>query len=121
MGKYSGIIIWGPFYAMMVAVVFCFSRGFFLYWMIKRDPVATRASIVTYYPKTPNDRGEVSIVLTYSFSAEGKIYSKANQFMTINTVDLDKVYVGKEVPVIYYRANPKFSQLDYYHQELRQR
>ena len=114
MEKYSGIIIRGPFYAMMATVVFCFSRGFFLYWM-------TRASIVTYYPKAPNDRGEVSIVLTYSFSAEGKIYSKANQFMTINTVDLDKVYVGKEVPVIYYRANPKFSQLDYYHHELRHR
>ncbi|HBV4556824.1 TPA: hypothetical protein ME553_001460 [Klebsiella aerogenes] len=119
MEKYSGIIIWGPFYAMMATVVFCFAKALFLYWMNKRDPVATRASIVSYYPKTPNDRGEVSIVLTYSFSAGGKIYSKANQFMTINTVVLDKVYVGKEVPVIYYRANPKFSQLDYYHEELK--
>ncbi len=121
MEKYSGIIIRGPFYTLMAAVVFCFARGFFFYWLIKRDPVATRASIVSYYPKTPNDRGEVSIVLTYSFSVGGKIYSKANQFMTINMVDLDKVYVGKEVPVIYYRANPKYSKLDYYHQELRQR
>lgn len=110
MEKYSGIIIWGPFYAMITAVIFCFVRGFFFCWLIKRDPIATRASIVTYYPKTPNDRGEVSFVLTYSFNVEGKLYSKANQFMTINTVDRAKVYVGKEVPVIYYRANPKFSQ-----------
>ncbi len=96
MEKYSGIIILG-------AILCDDGRGcllflpkvFFHYWMIKRDPVATRASIVSYYPKAPNDRGEVSIVLTYSFSAGGKIYSKANQFMTINTVDLDKVYVGK--------------------------
>ncbi|HFE3511348.1 TPA: hypothetical protein ACF3JK_001206 [Klebsiella aerogenes] len=119
MRNIQGSSFGGPFYAMMAAVVFCFAKGFFLYWMIKRDPVATRASIVSYYPKTPNDRGEVSIVLTYSFSVEGKLYSKANQFMTINTVDRDKVYVGKEVPVIYYRANPKFSQLDYYHEELK--
>lgn len=79
---------------MMAAVVFCFAKALL---DDQKDPVATRASIVSYYPKAPND-GEVSIVLTASFSAGGKIYSKANQFMTINTVDRAKVYVEKRCP-----------------------
>ena len=118
MEKYSGVVAWGLFYTMMAFIVFYFLQGYYLYWKIKKDPVYAHAQIVSYFPKTPNDIGKVDIVMTYIFHANNTTYKKDNQTLTINTIDLDKYHVGKEIPIVYYRVNPEYSKIDYYSKEL---
>ena len=119
MEKYSGVLVWGVFFALMAFVVFYFSRGYYLYWMIKKDPVVMQAKIVSYFPRTPNNLGKVDIVMTYSFRVNTTTYTKKNQTLNINTTDLEKYHVGKDIPIIYYRGNPEYNKIDYYSQELR--
>lgn len=94
-------------------------KGYFLYKIIKKDPVYTKAKIVSYVPKTPDGMGEVDIVMTYIFIADEKTYIKEQQALNINALDLDKYYVGKEVPIVYYRKNPNYSKIDVYDKSLR--
>lgn len=94
-------------------------KGYFLYKIIKKDPVYKKEKIVSYVPKTPDEMGEVDIVMTYSFIADEKTYIKEQQALNIKTLDLDKYYVGKEVPIVYYRKNPNYSKIDVYDKSLR--
>ncbi|UXY11052.1 hypothetical protein N7922_00525 [Kosakonia sp. ML.JS2a] len=119
MEKYTGIIaIIGPL-ALIGFFVFYMLQGYFLYLKIKKDPVYVKAQIVSYFPRTPNELGKVDIVMTYSFRADNKTYTKDKQTLNINTVDLDKYNIGKEVPVVYYRGNPDYSRIDVYDKSLR--
>lgn len=118
MSKYSGLIAWSVFYGMIGLVIFLMLRGYFLYKIIKKDPVYTKAKIVSYMPKTPDEMGEVDIVMTYSFIVDDKTYTKEQQALNIKTLDLDKYYVGKEVPIVYYRKNPNYSKIDVYDESL---
>lgn len=119
MSQYSGFIAWSVFYGMIGFVFFLMLKGYFLYIMIKKDPVYTKAKIVSYVPKTPDEMGEVNIVMTYSFIAEDKTYIKEQQALNIKTLDLDKYYTGKEVPIVYYRKDPNYSKIDVYDESLR--
>ncbi|WP_255427318.1 hypothetical protein [Serratia sp. JUb9] len=85
----------------------------------KKDPVYSVAHIVKYFPRAPNDLGKLDIVMTYTFSANNINYTKDNQTLNIDTTDLDNYYVGKEIPIVYYRVNPKYSKIDYYHASLK--
>lgn len=118
MSKYSGFIAWAFFYGIMGFMVFYILQGYFLYRTIKKDPIYTKAKIVSYVPKAPTEMGKVDIVMTYSFVANNKTYTKDQQTLNINTLDLDKYYVGKEVPVVYYRKNPNYSKIDVYDESL---
>lgn len=119
MSQYSGWIAWSFFSGMIGFVFFLMLKGYFLYKIIKKDPVYTKAKIVSYVPKTPDEMGEVDIVMTYSFIADEKTYIKEQQALNIKTLDLDKYYVGKEVPIVYYRKNPNYSKIDMYDKSLR--
>lgn len=119
MEKYSGFFVWGIFYVMMGCVTYYIVRTLFLTWKIKQDPVYVNGQIVSYYPKTPNNSGKVDIIMTYSFCVDNVIYTKNNQALTIDTIGLDKYYVGKDVPLIYYRGNPNYSEIDRYNKSLR--
>ncbi|CCJ91494.1 hypothetical protein BN132_3422 [Cronobacter turicensis 564] len=57
--------------------------------------------------------------MTYSFNANNKTYTKNGQTLNINTNDLNKYHVGKEVPVVYYRENPNYSKINVYDESLR--
>lgn len=118
MEKYSGVIGWAGFIAIIGFMVIYFMQGYFLYLKIKKDPVYVKAQIVKYFPRTPNELGKVDIVMTYRFHANNKTYTKDKQTLNINTVDLDKYHVGKEVPVVYYRGNPNYSKIDVYDKSL---
>ncbi|MGR4051072.1 hypothetical protein [Kosakonia cowanii] len=119
MSKYSGIIAMiGPCVILGFIILFI-CKGYFLHRTIKKDPVYTKAKIVTYFPKTPNEKGRLDIVMTYSFIAENKTYTKEQQILNINTLDLNKYHVGKEVPIIYYRKDPNYSKIDVYDESLR--
>lgn len=117
MEKYSGVLVWGVFFALMAFMVFYFLQGYFLYWKIKQDPVYVHAQIISYFPKTPNNLGKVDIVMTYSFQANNREYIKKDQTLNINSVNLNKYFVGKEIPIVYYRGNPKYNKIDYYSKE----
>lgn len=119
MSLYSGWIAWFFFYGIMGFMVFYILQGYFLYRIIKKDPVYTKAKIASYVPKAPNELGKVDIVMTYSFIANDETYSKDQQTLNINTLDLEKYYVGKEIPIIYYRKNPNYSKIDVYDESLR--
>lgn len=114
MSKYSWIIAAiGPV-LLIGSVIFYFLKGYCLYLKIKKDPVFIKARIVTYVPKAPNEKGRVDIVMTYSFLADNKSYTKEQQTLNINTLDLNKYHIGKEVPVVYYRKDPTYSKIDVY-------
>jgi len=98
---------------------FPYVKRIFIIYNHKKDPVYTKAKIVSYVPKTPDEMGEVDIVMTYSFIADEKTYIKEQQALNIKTLDLDKYYVGKEVPIVYYRKNPNYSKIDVYDKSLR--
>jgi hypothetical protein len=51
--------------------------------------------------------------------ANDKTYTKKQQALNIKKLDLDKCYVGKEVPIIYYRKDPNYSKIDVYDESLR--
>lgn len=119
MSQYSGWIAWSFFSGMIGFVIFLILKGYLLYIIIKKAPVYTKAKIVSYLPKTPDKMGEVDIVMTYSFIADEKTYIKEQQALNIKTLDLDKYYVGKEVPIVYYRKNPNYSKIDVYDESLR--
>lgn len=51
--------------------------------------------------------------------AGNKIYTKEKQSLTINTLDLIKDQVAKEVPIVYYRKDPNYSKIDVYDESLR--
>ena len=119
MSQYSGWIAWSFFSGMIGFVFFLMLKGYFLYKIIKKDPVYTKTKIVSYVPKNPDEMGEVDIVMTYSFIADEKTYIKEQQALNIKTLDLDKYYVGKEVPIVYYRKNPNYSKIDMYDKSLR--
>ncbi|MHC5178149.1 hypothetical protein [Serratia rhizosphaerae] len=116
---FSEFFGWGLFVAILIFVVFYFLQGYILHLMIKKDPVYSVAHIVKYFPRSPNDLGKLDIVMTYTFSANNINYTKNNQTLNIDTTDLDEYYVGKEIPIVYYRANPKYSKIDYYHASLK--
>lgn len=119
MSLHSGWIAWFFFYGIMGFMVFYILQGYFLYRMIKKDPVYAKAKIVSYVPKAQNELGKTDIVMTYSFIANDQNYSKDQQTLNINTLDLEKYYVGKEIPIIYYRKNPNYSKIDVYDESLR--
>lgn len=119
MSSYSGIIAMiGPCVILAFLISFIV-KGYILNSTIKKDPVYTKAKIVTYVPKAPNEKGRLDIVMTYSFVADNKNYTKEQQILNINTLDLDKYYIGKEVPIVYYRKNPNYSKIDVYDESLR--
>lgn len=57
--------------------------------------------------------------MTYTCFANNINYTKDNQTLNIETTDLNEYYVGKEIPIVYYRGNPKYSKIDYYHESLK--
>ena len=119
MSKYSGIIAMiGPCVILSFIILFIF-KGYFLYRTIKKDPVYAKAKIVTNFPKTPNEKGRLDILMTYSFVAGNKTYTKEQQILNINSLDLNKYHVGKVVPIIYYRKDPNYSKIDVYDESLR--
>lgn len=119
MSKYSGIIAMiGPCVILGFIILFIF-KGYFLHRMIKKDPVYAKAKIVTYFPKTPNEKGRIDIVMTYNFVADNKTYTKEQQILNINTLDLNEYHMGKEVPIVYYRKDPNYSKIDVYDESLR--
>jgi len=93
-------------------------KGYILHSTIKKDPVYTKAKIVTYVPKAPNEKGRVDIVMIYSFVADNKIYTKEQQTLNIKTLDLNKYHIGKEVPIVYYRKDPTYSKINVYDESL---
>ncbi len=119
MEKYSGFVAWTLFYAMMAGVAYTIIHSVFINWKIKQDPVSTFAQIVSYYPKKPNDSGKVDLIMTYTFRANDMVFTKKNQTLTISTIDLGKYHVGKEIPVIYNRNDPKYSSIDRYNKILK--
>ena len=119
MSSYSGIIAMiGPCVILGFLILFII-KGYILYSTIKKDPVYTKAKIVSYVPKAPNEKGRVDIVVTYSFVADNKTYTKEQQTLNINARDLSKYYVGTEIPVVYYRMDPSYSKIDVYDESLR--
>jgi hypothetical protein len=119
MDKHAGFIVWNIFFAIIAFVVYYFLQGYFLYLVIKKNPVYTNAQIVKYFPKTPNDLGKVDMVMTYEFSVNNIVYIKDNQTLNINSIDLGDYHVGKDIPIVYYRKNPNYSKIDYYNKNLK--
>ncbi|MDY0889929.1 hypothetical protein [Kosakonia sp. CFBP8986] len=119
MSKYSWIIAAiGP--ALLIgSVIFYFLKGYCLYLKIKKDPVYVKAKIVNYIPGSPNNMGKVDIAITYTFTADNKVYTNGKENLTINTRDLNKDHIGKEVPIVYYRKDPNYSKIDVYDESLR--
>ncbi|WP_223284207.1 hypothetical protein [Kosakonia sp. SMBL-WEM22] len=119
MSSYSGIIAMiGPAVICSFIILFIV-KGYILHRTIKKDPVYTKAKIVSYFPKAPNEKGRVDIVMTYSFLADNVSYTKKQQTLNINTLDLNKYHIGKEVPIVYYRKDPNYSKIDVYDESLR--
>lgn len=119
MSSFSGIIAMiGPCVILGFIILFII-KGYILHSTIKKDPVYTKAKIDSYIPGRPNDMGKVDITISYSFMAENKIYTKEKQSLTINTLDLFKDQVAKEVPIVYYRKDPNYSKIDVYDESLR--
>lgn len=119
MSKYSWIIsAIGPT-LLIGSVIYYFLEGYYLYLKIKKDPVYTKAKIVSYVPGRPDDMGKVDITINYSFTVDNKVYTKEKQSLNINTLDLIKDQVAKEVPIVYYRKDPNYSKIDVYDESLR--
>lgn len=119
MSKYSWIIAAiGPT-LLIGSVIYYFLEGYYLYLKIKKDPVYTKAKIVSYVPGRPDDMGKVDITINYSFTVDNKVYTKEKQSLNINTLDLIKDQVAKEVPIVYYRKDPNYSKIDVYDESLR--
>lgn len=118
MSKYSGIIATLLPLLLIVSVIFYFLQGYYVYLKIKKDPVHTKAKIISYVPGSPNNLGKVDIAITYTFTADNKVYTKGKENLTINTVDLNKEHIGKEVPIVYYRKDPNYSKIDVYDESL---
>lgn len=119
MSKYSWIIAAiGPT-LLIGSVIYYFLEGYYLYLKIKKDPVYTKAKIVSYIPGSPNNLGKVDIAITYTFTADNKVYIKGKENLTINTLDLNKDQIGKEVPIVYYRKDPNYCKIDVYDESLR--
>lgn len=118
MSSFSGIIAMiGPCVILSFIISFII-KGYILHSTIKKDPVYTKARIVAYVPKAPNEKGRVDIVMTYSFLADNKSYTKEQQTLNINTLDLNKYHIGKEVSIVYYRKDPTYSKNDVYDESL---
>jgi hypothetical protein len=64
-------------------------------------------------------QGKVDITINYSFTVDNKVYTKEKQSLNINTLDLIKDQVAKEVPIVYYRKDPNYSKIDVYDESLR--
>ena len=119
MSKYSWIIaIIGPTLLIGYFIIYLL-ESYYLYLKIKKDPVYIKAKIDSYVPGRPDDMGKVDITITYSFTVDGKVYTKEKQSLNINTLDLIKDQVAKEVPIVYYRKDPNYSKIDVYDESLR--
>lgn len=119
MSKYSGIIaIIAPVLLIGYFIIYML-QGYYVYLKIKKDPVYIKAKIDSYVPGRPDDMGKVDITITYSFTVDGKVYTKEKQSLNINTLDLIKDQVAKEVPIVYYRKDPNYSKIDVYDESLR--
>ncbi|MDV5353345.1 hypothetical protein QM201_00075 [Enterobacter asburiae] len=119
MSKYSWIIAAICPALLIGSVIFYFLKGYCLYLKIKKDPVYVKAKIVNYIPGSPNNMGKVDIAITYTFTADNIVYTKGKENLTIDTRDLNKDHIGKEVPIVYYRKDPNFCKIDIYDESLR--
>lgn len=119
MSKYSWIIATiGP--TLLIGYfIFFLLEGYYLHLKIKKDPVYVKAKIDSYVPGRPDDIGKVDITINYSFTVDNKVYTKEKQSLNINTMDLIKDQVAKEVPIVYYRKDPNYSKIDVYDESLR--
>ena len=98
MSLHSGWIAWFFFYGIMGFMVFYILHGYFLYRIIKKDPVYAKAKIVSYVPKAPNELGKVDIVMTYSFIANDETYSKDQQIFEYKYPRSAKILRGQRNP-----------------------